>query len=91
MTNEDRLCLRSKKARSSWLGLGRQSAVCCGAALRDYPSHEQLWPRGFHPFRAPAPKPTTMYFWMRKNTANTGVRITRPAAMIIPQSTTEAL
>src|SRR5262245_40537745 len=48
-------------------------------------------PRVSHPLRAPAPKPATMYFSMRKNTASTGVRMTRPAAIIIPQSTTEAL
>ncbi len=32
-----------------------------------------------------------MYFWMNTNTPSTGAMTSSPAAMIMPQSTTEAL
>ena len=77
----------SVAAQHRALGISRTTKATSRYGPTSLPSP----PRTSHPFRAPAPKPTTMYFWMRKNTASTGVRMTRPAAMIIPQSTTEAL
>ena len=45
----------------------------------------------FYPLTAPAPQPATRYFWMWMNTTITGMMISMPPDMIMPQSITVAL
>ena len=69
------------------------TVVGFASALERSKSRQRIAARRGHgqPFTPPAPQPATRYFWMNTKTPATGAITRRPAAMIIPQSTTLAL